>query len=408
MEAYGELVVRTGVNLREGQCLLVNTGAGTYQYARAIAKAAYKAGAKFVSIRIQDPELNRYRIEEGKKEYLDYLPNFVQAESFEFLAMDWARIRIEGNEDKDALEGVNSADVETIQRALRTTLKRQQEKMMRDEHSWLVTSAPGPRWAEWIAKTAGLPLEGAYERLEEAFIKIMRLDKADPIAAWQEHIATIGRRSQVLNDLNLDTLRFTGPGTDLSIGLCKGSVWRGGSDGETPDGRPFVANMPTEEVYTTPDFSRTTGKVQVCRPVTVMETLVRDAWFEFRNGKVVDFGASSGKEILERYLASDEGASFLGEVALVDVDSPIYQSGYVFGSILFDENASCHIALGAGYPSCLKEARSLTGPVETKAAGCNVSVVHTDFMIGTPQTDVTGTSRDGKEIPIIRAGRFVI
>jgi aminopeptidase len=227
------------------------------------------------------------------------------------------------------------------------------------------------------------------------------------VQAWKDHAATLKRRCEAMNDSGIRSLRITGPGTDLNIELCSESIWIGGPC-TTPDGRVFIPNMPTEEIFTTPDYRKTSGKVSVTRPVKVMETLVDGAWFEFKDGRVIQFGADSGREVLEKYLSVDEGASFVGEIALVDSSSPIYQSGCIFSSILYDENASCHLALGNGYPTGLKNGSTLRGKQQLLDAGCNVSLVHRDFMIGSPEINIDGITRDGTIVPVLSDGRFVL
>lgn len=287
---------------------------------------------------------------------------------------------------------------------------------MRDQHSWLVIAAPGPNWARHVFRQSGPQFAGMADKLSDEAItdrlwseleKILRLDQADPAQAWLDHAAALQERCLKLDSLKLKAVRFLNADSDLYVGLNPTSVWHGGG-AVLPDGRRFMPNIPTEEVFTTPDYRQTHGRVKAIRPVNVMDTLVQDAWFEFENGKVVRCGAKSGQNVLEKFIAMDEGAAYLGELALVAGDSPIFKSGLLFGSILYDENASCHIALGAGYPSCLSNAAQLSSPEAVKAAGCNISLVHTDFMIGTPQTDVIGICRDGREVPLIQQGSFVI
>lgn len=416
LESYADLLVSVGVNLRPGQCLLINAAHGNYDFARLVARSAYRAGAKFVKINVTDNHLSRYRIEFGQEADLDWLPNYVRTESDEYLAHDWARIRIDGTEELEVLKGVDSDRLARLQTAGRQALRRQQECLMRDQHSWLVAAAPGPRWARHVFRNSGPELAAAAEKMGDEELadklwqelrRILRLDRPDPLAAWRDHDRQLHERSRKLDALRLRGLRFRDEGTDLYVGMNPTSVWHGGS-ARLPDGRPFMPNLPTEEVFSTPDYRLTEGRVRAVRPVNVMDTLVKDAWFEFEAGRIVRCGASSGQEVLEKYVAMDEGASRLGEVALVAGDSPIYRSGLLFGSILYDENASCHIAIGAGYPSCLSNAAELSSPAAVLAAGCNVSLVHTDFMIGTPNTTVVGVAGDGRELTIIERGSFVL
>ena len=238
-------------------------------------------------------------------------------------------------------------------------------------------------------------------------IRVLRLDKTDPVAEWKSLGEKLISRSKVLTEMNLDKLIFTGPGTDLEIGLNKGSFWLGGP-AKAANGRAFLPNIPTEEVFITPDYNRTNGKVKVTKPVKVLENSLTGIWFEFKDGKVIDFGSDNCTDILEKFLNTDEGARFLGEVALVDKNSGVHRSGYIFNSILYDENAACHIALGRGFPSCFSNKDELITPEEMKKSGCNYSLVHTDFMIGSEVINVTGVTQDGKKVEIIKDGEFKI
>lgn len=411
LQKYAELALKVGLDFQKDQCLQIGTGVGTYEYARAIGKAAYEMGAKYVRIVVSDNELTKSRAENTSKDNLSYIPRDLIEGGKMQLDESWARIRIDSTEELDVLKGVDSDALSEMTKSSRTAMKFLSEQLMRHKHPWLVLAAPGPKWAKRIYglgdDASQAEIDEAYRKLEEVFISILRLDKEDPVATWKELGRTLRERGLKLNGMKLDRVRFTSGKTDLNVALAPTHTWLGGPS-QLPDGRWYEPNLPTEEVFTTPDYRRTEGIVHVVKPVKVMENLVEGAWFKFEKGKVVDFGADSGKEILERFLSMDEGASYLGEVALVDVDSPINRSGLIFGSILFDENASCHIALGAGYPSCLTNADELQSNEQLKDAGCNVSVLHTDFMISDDETDVTGYTEDGTEMPIIRKGKFVI
>jgi len=214
------------------------------------------------------------------------------------------------------------------------------------------------------------------------------------------------KRGEWLNSLRIETLRFQSSKTDLTIGFRPEHLWLGGGD-PLPNGTWFLPNIPTEEVFTTPDFATASGYVATTRPVSVMDSLVEDAVLRFEQGRVISCTARVGQQIMDRFLQMDTGASLLGEVALVDEDSPIALSGKVFGSILFDENASCHLALGAGYPSCLSNSARLNGEQQLREAGCNTSLVHTDFMVGSADMRITAKTRDGRSVQIMENGRFV-
>ena len=400
--SYAEVVLKKGVNLKKGQNLLINCNAGNYDFARVLAEKAYTLGAGFVEVSVHDNYISRSRLAAQEGEQLEYVPNYEVVRGHQMLSEDWARIRIDSTEELDVLGDADAGKLGILSKAQRKTMKFVSKSLMNDEHSWCVIAAPGPEWAKKVLGVKGRP-----EELWEILKPILRLDSDDPTARWEEHALKLQKRSRTLNDMKLDTLHFKSSATDLTIGLNRISLWAGGP-APLPDGSLFFPNLPTEEVFTTPDYSRCEGTVRVTKALKVLETMVRGAWFVFEKGRVVDFGADQGKDLLDKFLNMDEGARSLGEVALVDESSPIAASGLIFGSILYDENASCHIALGAGYPTCLDLPASVSSEEDLKKEGCNISLVHTDFMIGSPDLDVTGRDGEGKEYPIIRQGSFVI
>ena len=325
----------------------------------------------------------------------------------EFIAHDWAFIRIDNTGEHDVLKDSDSTDLEKIFMADRKVKKRYLEMASKHKLTWCVIAGPNPKWAMDIFKNDSP--ENATLKLDEALKKILRLHEEDPLNAWEEHAKKLVERSRILDELKLDKIAIKSSNykTELEIGLNKYSKWAGGPK-KTPDGRIFIPNIPTEEVFTTPDFNKTNGIVHTTRPVMIMETILEDVWFEFKDGKVIAFGARKNKELLEKFLNTDNGSRFLGEIALVDTSSLIYKSSLIFNTILFDENASCHIALGNGYPSCLTIGQTLNTKEDLLNAGCNVSLVHTDFMIGADDTEVTSYSADGKKHAIIKNGIFCI
>jgi len=228
----------------------------------------------------------------------------------------------------------------------------------------------------------------------------------DPTAAWSAHDAELKRRSEFMNSARFDKIHFSGPDTDLFVGMAPNRIFAGGRCVNSK-GVAFFPNIPTEEIFSTPDYTRTEGFVKTTRPVEVLGTQVKGAWFRFSGGRVVEFGADANRQILEQYLNFDDGAGALGEVALVDANSPIFRSGKVFYNILFDENAACHIALGNGYTDCIEKGTTMSDE-ELRATCCNTSLVHTDFMIGSEHISVSGIRKDGSSERIIEQGIFVI
>ncbi len=402
IKKYSEVVIKKGINLYKGQCVNINTGYEDYDFAIKLAETAYECGAKYVYISVISNKLTKTRIDNSKEEFLNYLPNFYTGKINEMLAYDWCNIRIDNTGEIDLLKSCDANKMQTLMKKASTTGSRLRQLYMKHNHSWNVIAFPNNKWAEKVFKGVKDPLK----KLWETIIPILRLDRPDPVKAWEEHSSKLLERRKKLNDFKIDKLFFKTKDTELEVGLNKTSLW-GGGPSKLPDGRYHMPNIPTEEVFTTPDFRRTSGYVKVVKPVKVMENIVTGAFFEFKNGKLVDFGAESGKEILDKFIEMDDGAKYLGEVALVDIDSLIYKSGLIFSSILYDENASSHIALGAGYPSCLSNGSSLNNNEQLKNAGCNVSMVHTDFMIGTEDMDVTALTDSG-DVDIIKAGKFVI
>jgi aminopeptidase len=406
LEKYADIVIRQGVNLYKGQCLNITAGMPDYDFALILAESAYRAGAKFVEITLASNDLIKDRIKYSDKTSLDFLPQYKSSLYNEYIANDWASIRIDNTGESDVLKKADSEKLEIIFKADRNARKRFLDTCAKHKMTWCVIACPNEKWARKVFKDDSA--EEANKKLDEALLKILRLDQADPVNAWKEHSEKLHKRCGVLNSLKLDKIVFKSAQykTDLEIGLTDYSEFKGGPKA-TPDGRMFMPNIPTEEVFTTPHFARTNGIVYTVKPVLIMETVVNGVWFEFKDGRVMKFG-SDNNDLLEKFLNTDNESRYLGETALVDRTSKIYESNLIFNSILYDENASCHIAIGNGYPSCLSNGQSLKTSDDLKNAGCNVSLVHTDFMIGSQDIEVTGISRDGKKHDIIKDGIFCI
>jgi aminopeptidase len=390
LAGYAELIVRVGANVQPGQTVFV---AGLVEHAplvRAIAERAYGAGARYVDVRYGDQHVRRSFIAHVPADQLSVTQPWDLAR---FQALDGAAvIQIAGDPEPELFADLDPARVAGARPLEGTKL-------------WL--RAVNERLANWTI--AACPTEGQarqvfgepdVDRLWNAFARAVRLDAPDPVAAWREHIEKLRRRSARLDELALDALRFSGPGTDLTIGLVPGARWLAGG-GETRSGITHVANMPTEEVFACPDWRRTAGTVRSTRPLALAGTIVRDLELRFEAGEIVEVRASTGADVVRGQLAANEFANRLGEVALVDGESAVGKTGITFFDTLFDENAACHIAYGAAVTLGLEGLDGLS-PDALRERGINMSTVHTDLMIGGPEVDVDGIGRDAGVVPILR------
>ena len=408
IERYADVLL-SAVNIQPGQNLLVRAEPIHLSFAGIIAERAYARGARYVRFdnnEIENPLMYKARIQHSQAEHLEYVPQFRKDNLKTMIEEDWALIAVRTPEDPDFLASLDQGRNAAAARAIAVTMRPWQSRISNNEIAWLVAFYPTEKLAGRIMGMNAGP--EAVDALWQVLIPILRLDHPDPAAFWVDHGDLLAARADKLNSLHLDALRFTGPGTDLTIGLMEGSIWHGGPD-KTTTGRRFSPNIPTEEVFTSPDFRRTQGQVAFTCPVFVPSVgkIIENGWLRFEKGQVVEYGALAGKDVLDVYLGMDEGAKYLGEVALVDSSSPIFASKRTFYNILFDENAACHIALGSAYPGCLKGGSSMNEG-QLKSAGANTSAVHTDFMIGGPEVQVTGLTRDGRSIPLIEEGLFTI
>ncbi len=391
LERYAELIVRVGANVQPGQTLFVNGQVEHAELARALARAGYQAGARYVDVRYGDQHVRRAMIEHADDDVLIETPAWmlVQAEA---IGDGAALVMIAGDPDPGLLQDLDQARVgRTLPRAFLEALRQAQTERT---VAWTIAACPNEGWAKQMFG------EPDVERLWEAIADSVRLDEPDPVAAWRAHTARLRERSRQLDALDLDLLRFRGPGTDLQVGMLPAVKWTGGGS-TTAAGVDTVPNMPTEEVFTAPDWRRTEGTVRSTRPLDLGGTVVRDLEMTFANGEAVEVRASAGAEAVRSQMSTDEFGNRLGEVALVDGTSRVGRTGLTFFNTLFDENAACHIAYGTAVLFGSEELDGLE-PDDLRARGANISNIHTDFMIGGPEVDVDGVTREGRTVPILR------
>jgi aminopeptidase len=391
LSAYANLIVRVGANVQPGQTVFVMGQVEHAPLVRAVAESAYAAGARYVDVQYADQHVRRAWIEHAPDEDLSRTTPWGLAR-VEALVDGGAVIQIAGEAEPDLFADVDQARVGKA-RPLEA-MKLYAQAVNDRSVNWTIAAQPTEGQARQVFG------EPDVERLWEAVAHAVRLDEPDPVAAWREHVGKLHRRCEELNRLGLDAVRFSGPGTELTIGLLEGTRWFGGGT-ETRGGVAHVPNMPTEEVFTTPDWRRVAGTVRSTRPLALGGTVVRDLELRFEGGRVVEVGASSGADAVRGQLAVDEFAARLGEVALVDGDSRVGQTGITFFDTLFDENATCHIAYGGGLTFTVDGMEGLS-PDELRERGLNISAIHTDLMIGGPQVAVDGITRGGDTVPILQ------
>ena len=402
IDRYCEVVL-AGLNIQAGQKLFISGESCHWPVINTIAAHAYRRGIEYVEVRAHSPGLGRSRLENSREECLDYQPETIRAMQRVLVRGKWARLAISSVEDPDILQGIDGGRNIRMQRALRGAQEEYKQAVMSDVFNWTVCAVPT---AGWAAKVFGGKPSGRLERkLWDELAPIYRLDRDDPAGAWREHCLGLSRRAARLNKLVIKELHFhAGEEPTLRVGLHAKALWKGGYSQSSTD-IEFIPNLPTEEVFTTPDFRLTTGRVRLTRPAMIFDRSVEGVELEFKAGKVVRFSAEKNQDVLEGLLKSDEGAEQLGEIALVDSSSPIFKSGRIFQNILLDENAACHFAFGGAYPSCLQNGVGMS-PAERRDHGINQSVIHTDVMIGSNDLNVDALTYSGKQLPLLVRGKF--
>lgn len=404
MRKYAKLAVKTGVNLQKGQGCVISAQVDQYEFAEMVAEEAYRAGAKWVSMNWGDQNVSKLvyrhetltqlsRVEEWQKAkqqfYVDTLPAMIHIASA----------------DPDGLKGVNVAKMQKANAAAGKVLKPYRDAMD-GKYQWTIIAVPSKKWAKKVFP--GDRTSTAVEKLWNAILETVRVTADnDPVAEWEKHDRELAQKCEKLNSLDLDYLHYESKnGTDFKCWLIPGAKWCGGGD-TLRNGVFYNPNMPSEEVFTSPMKGKCEGTLVATLPLSYQGNLIENFSITFKNGKAVSVKAEKGQELLEHMIKMDEGACMLGELALVPDDSPISNSGVLFYNTLFDENAACHVALGAGFDEAVPGFENMSDE-EIAEKGVNDSLIHVDFMVGSKELNVTGYTRDGKKVQIFKNGNWQI
>jgi aminopeptidase len=401
LDRLAEVAIKVGLQLKPGQDLLVTAPTVALPLVRKIAEHAYKAGAGLVTPILSDEAvtLSRYRF--GQDDGFDRSAGWLYDGMSKAFAGNTARLAIVGDNPM-LLSGEDPAKVARANKANSIAYRPALERIVNFDINWNIVAYPSPSWAKLVFPEDEENV--AVAKLADAIFAASRVDNDDAIAAWQKHNATLRSRTEWLNGLRFDALHYSGPGTDLTIGLAHGHEWQGGAS-TAKNGITCNANIPTEEVFTTPHARRVWGHVVSTKPLSYQGSLIEDIAVRFEEGRIVEAKATRGEEVLNKVLDTDDGARRLGEVALVPHSSPISKSGLLFFNTLFDENAACHIALGQCYSKCFVDGAKLT-PEQIAAQGGNKSLIHIDWMIGSDKIDIDGLHADGRRVPVFRQGEW--
>jgi len=402
LEKYAQLIIQSGCNLAPEQELLLTASTDTCEFARIVTAEAYKQGASRVTVRFVDEGISRLHYEYCALEIFRSFPEW-QALLNNSMAEKRAAMLSIISDDPLAMVGIDQNKLVAHSRSSYKACKPFHDAISEGKVVWCIVGAAAPRWAGYVFPE--LPGSEATDRLWEAIFSAVFVDTEDPVAAWEQHRKCFDERKAWLNSQRFDRLHYMSElGTDLVVGLNSKGLWQGGGD-VTIDGTEFFPNMPTEEIFTTPDRLRAEGVVCSSMPLVHYGSTVEDFSVSFKDGKVAGCTARVGQEVLEAIISVDEGAGRLGECALVPWSSPLQQSGILFYNTLFDENASCHLALGKGFADCLEGGQQMSEE-ELEAAGVNKSATHVDFMIGTADLRITGITPDGQELLIFDKGNW--
>ncbi|NGZ74631.1 aminopeptidase [Saccharibacillus alkalitolerans] len=401
LNKYAELAVKVGVNVQPGQILMIDAGVESLEYVRLVVKHAYAAGAKLVKVNLSDEAITRMRYDLAPDDSFEIAPKWTAAEREELAENGGAMLAVVSN-NPDLLKGVDSSRISAMQKVSGEAFSKYREYAQSNKLAWSIVAVPSAAWAAKVFPD--LPENEQVPAMWEAIFKAVRVDLPDPVAAWQQHIDTLNAKAAYLNEKKYKALHYTAPGTDLTIELPKTHLWVA-ADSESERGTAFVANMPTEEVFTAALKTGVSGTVSSTKPLSYGGTIIDNFTLTFEKGRIVDVKAEQGEDTLKRLVEMDEGSHYIGEVALVPHKSPISESGILYYNTLFDENASNHLAIGSAYAFNIEGGTTMSRE-ELAEAGINQSLAHVDFMIGSADMNIDGIAEDGTAEPVFRGGSW--
>lgn len=401
LQKYADLAVKIGVNVQPGQNLIVVATVDSAELVRLIVKQAYEAGARFVKVNWSDDTVTRLRYEKAAEESFLDDPKWYAGEMLEYVENGAAVLHVISS-DPDLLTGIDPQRITNHQKTYGKAMSKYRELQMSDKFSWSIVAVPSKTWAAKVFPE--LPESEQVDALWEAIFKTVRIDQPDPVAAWKAHIANLTQKSEYLNSKRYKKLHYKAPGTDLTIELPEGHLWVA-AESLNAQGNTFLANLPTEEVFTAPLKTGVNGTVSSTKPLSYNGNIINEFQLTFKDGRIVDYSAKVGAGTLKQLVELDEGSHYLGEVALVPHGSPISQSGILFYNTLFDENASNHLAIGNAYAFNLEGGKSMSRE-ELNQHGLNASFAHEDFMVGSAEMDIYGVTADGIEEPVFAKGNW--
>lgn len=401
LEKYADLVVNVGINVQPMEGLIITSNASGLPLAREAMKKAYAAGAKHVEFMMADDAMTLARYHHAKDYVFEQYPEWKVELLIKLYESNYHHLYIIAP-DPELLKDIPGDIIAKDQRNASAAMSPATKYRMTGQTKWCIAAVPSEAWA--LSVYPDESVETAMDLLWDKIFDATRVSEKDPVEAWKVHDQNLKKYKNYLNDQQFEKLVFTATGTALEIGLADEHYWMGGSK-QSLAGIPFVANIPTEEVFTTPHRYRVNGTVKSTKPLSHNGKLVEDFGFTFEDGKVVDYYAAKGKEVLDAMLGNDEGARYLGEVALVQNDSPISNTGILFNNTLFDENASVHLALGRAYAYAMQNGSNLTQE-ELEAKGANFSLIHVDFMIGGPEMEIVAYTKTGETVKLFSAGNW--